>query len=461
MLGSLDLGAQYISQVLEYIPAPGQYINSSPWGDGASASSIVGGVNGTLCLGAFGGSVVFAFSEAVENHPDNPYGVDFTIFGNPMHDWSEPGVVWVMRDDNENGEADDTWYQLAGSDYYFSSSLPDYRVSYTDPGGTGAADVSWEDQLGNTGIIKANSAHTQAYYPQPSIFPNIPEQKYELSGTLIRGAVDVEHPPVNTSLLRAFGYADNQPRGSGAHTSPDNPYTPVLEHSGGDAFDIAWAVDEEGSGVELNQIHFVKVQNGVLHQGGWLGELSTEITGAVDVAPDAELSGLLEMLVIKDLPFELDTVACQLELFFFHKGKPVVLPDIDWTSSEAWAEVDENHRLSLSGSGALTLTATVTGQPSLQASVSTLVVPAIATSLESIKRVPEISIYPNPARSTFRISGAEEEDLSLFDLGGRVIRTVEAYQADREIDITDLLPGIYLVRIGQGPSAPYLKLVKQ
>lgn len=460
ILGSLDLGAQYISEVLEYHPAPGQYINSTPWGDGEAASSIVGGVNGTLCLGAFGGSVVFSFAQPVENHPDNPFGVDFTIFGNPLPDWSEPAVVWVMKDENENGEADDTWYQLAGSDYYYSSTIHNYRVSYTNPGGTEAMDVSWKDQLGNQGIIKANSAHTQSYYPLPSIFPNVPEEKYELSGTLIRGAVDVDHPPVNVSLPRAFGYADNQLRGSDTHTVPDNPYTPEVEHSGGDAFDISWAVDAYGLDVHLDQIHFVKVQNGVLHQGGWLGEVSTEITGAVDVAPNPELSGDLDMLVIKDLPAELDTVACQLEIFLFHRGKPVVLPELIWTSSEPWAEVDAYHLLTVHGNGALTLTATVTGSPELQASVSTLVVPEVTTSLGVLTSVSEIRLYPNPAREGFFISGVEEPDLTLFDLSGKVIRQLKGYRTESEIDIRDLQAGIYLIRIGAGSSASWLKLLK-
>ena len=51
--------AQYISEVLEYTPAPGQFINSAPWGVPQSARSLVGGVNGSMSLGAFGGTVVF------------------------------------------------------------------------------------------------------------------------------------------------------------------------------------------------------------------------------------------------------------------------------------------------------------------------------------------------------------------------------------------------------------------
>lgn len=461
MLGSLDLGAQYISEVLEYTPAPGQHINSSPWGDIESAFTLVGGVNGTLCLGAFGGSVVFSFAQPVENHPDNPYGVDFTIFGNPLPDWSEPGVVWVMKDENQNDLADDTWYQLAGSDYYFSTTLHNYRVSYTNPGGTDALDVSWEDQLGNHGIIKANSAHTQSYYPQSTIFPNIPEGEYEVGGTLIRGAVDVDHPPLNISLRRAFGYADNQLRGSEPYTIPDNPYTPDVEHSGGDAFDISWALDADGREVHLDQIHFVKVQNGMLHQGGWLGEVSTEITGAVDVAPNPELTGDLDMLVIKDLPAELDTVACQLEPFLFHLGKPMELPDLVWTANEPWAEVDANHLLRVNGTGALILSAAVPGSPGLQATVSTLVVPAVTTDVGVLGSAAEIRLYPNPARDVFFISGVEEKELTLFDLTGKALKQYKGYRAESALDITDLQAGVYLIRIGDGQSAPWLKLLKQ
>ena len=178
------------------------------------------------------------------------------------------------------------------------------------------------------------------------------------------------------------------------------------------------------------------------------------------MAPDAGLSGPLDMLVIRDLPFEMDTVAWQLELFLFHWGKPAALPDIDWTSSEPWAEVDDNHRLSVYGTGALTLTANPVGHPALQASVSTLVVSSVATSLENTKPVPEILIYPNPARRAFRISGTGEEGFTLFDLSGQILLEVDAYQPGSEIDITDLLPGLYLLRVGEGSSALHVKLLK-
>ncbi|MDD3153214.1 MAG: hypothetical protein PHE45_10090, partial [Bacteroidales bacterium] len=86
ILSSTFAKSQYIAKVWEYKPAPGQFINSSPWGVPSSVNTLIGGINGSLSLGAFGGYVVFAFDNPVENDPDNPFGVDFTIFGNPQND---------------------------------------------------------------------------------------------------------------------------------------------------------------------------------------------------------------------------------------------------------------------------------------------------------------------------------------------------------------------------------------
>lgn len=461
ILSPLGLTAQYISEVREYLPAPGQFINSTPWGTPVSTSSLVGGVNGSLSLGAFGGSVVFRFEEAVENHPDNPYGMDFTIFGNATSEWSEPGVVWVMKDENGNNLPDDSWYELAGSDYHFSTTQREYEVSYTNPGGEEARDVPWTDSFGNSGLIKANSVHTQSYYPLADSFPDVPAEKYTLSGTLIQGAVDVDHPPLIKSLRRSFGYADNQIRGSGLHTLPDNPYTPEVEHSGGDAFDIAWAVNADGSYVDLDKIHFVKVQNGVLHEGGWLGEISTEISGAADVSPDNTIEGSLDCLVIQDLPAEVDTGTIQLELFMFHMGRPVSLPHIQWTSSEEWAWVDEENTLFISGNGALTLTAMVVGEPSLKDTISTLVIPEVQVGFTSEEFGSGPFLYPNPARDLIHVSGVEGVNLSLYESSGKMLRLIENYDSGDAIDIRELSPGFYFLKIGEGSSVSVLKLLRQ
>ena len=251
-LASTIMQAQYISEVLEYKPAPGQFINSSPWGTPSSAHSLIGGINGSMSLGAFGGYVVFKFANPVENDPKNPFGIDFTIFGNPLDNWAEHGIVSVMKDENENGLPDDTWYELAGSEYFFSSTVKNYEVSYTNPGGDTAANVPWADNQGNSGFIRINSVHQQPYYPIRDSFPAVSANNYTLSGTKVASEVDRSSATSVKSHRKAFGYSDSQLRGVAPYTVPDNPYTPERENSGGDAFDIAWAVDQGGEYIDLD-----------------------------------------------------------------------------------------------------------------------------------------------------------------------------------------------------------------
>lgn len=67
-----------------------------------------------VSLGAFGGSITLQFSSGIKNDANNPYGVDFTVFGNPTPTWSEPGIIQVLKDENKNGLPDDTGKRLPG-----------------------------------------------------------------------------------------------------------------------------------------------------------------------------------------------------------------------------------------------------------------------------------------------------------------------------------------------------------
>jgi len=49
-------------------------------------------------------------------------------------------------------------------------------------------------------------------------------------------------------------------------------------------FDISDAVDKNGNKANLSGISFIKVQSGVFQIAGWLNELSTEVSGAVDLS---------------------------------------------------------------------------------------------------------------------------------------------------------------------------------
>ncbi|MCF8391500.1 MAG: T9SS type A sorting domain-containing protein [Bacteroidales bacterium] len=278
--------AQYIHRVHDYKPAPGQFINA-PGGTRESALGITGEEGGLVSLGAFGGYIVFSFEQEVDNHPENPYGVDFVIFGNATDEFSEPGIVSVMQDTNHNGLPDDIWFELAGSDYSFNSTLYNYSIKYYEPISKAADDVVWVDGFNNSGKISANSFHTQSYYPAEGFDTGFYSGSCSFIGSKIEAETDFSDAFRIKSFPRNFGYADNIQSTGDISGLPDNPYTKEVEGMGGDGMDISWAVDSLGNNVYLEKIHFVKVHTAVLGEAGPLGEFSTEIRSALDIAPVA------------------------------------------------------------------------------------------------------------------------------------------------------------------------------
>ena len=478
LLSVKALQAQFISEVLEYTPAPGQFINKSPWGladDYNPDVSIVGRLDGAMSLGAFGGYVIFKFVEPVKNHTDNPYGIDFVIYGNPLKNistldvpnrvtWAEPGVVYVMKDENGNGLPDDTWYELAGSDYFFSSTIKNYEVTYTNPKATIATDVPWSDNHGNEGFVLANNFHKQPYYPIKENFPHIDQESYTLKGTRMQDYVDRSNPSYVTAFGRAWGYADNTLRGR-YNGLPDNPYTRGMnieeEGSGGDAFDIGWAVDVEGNYIDLDEIDFVKVQNGVLADGGWLGEISTEITGAFVVAPDPSITGELDMIIIKELPDEIKGSSFQLEAFAYHKGRWNKDRAINWTSNSQDASVNSSNQLVFTTSGEITLTASLADRPEITETVSTVLIYEDTPSSINLGEKIDIKIYPNPASNQIFISGAGHASIEIYSISGnRVVQKLD-YSDNQPLSIAHLANGIYVVKVKGSSFNKTVRFVKQ
>lgn len=470
--------AQFISEVLEYTPAPGQFINKSPWGlpdDHNPDVSIVGRLDGAMSLGAFGGYVIFKFEKPVQNHPDNPYGIDFVIYGNPLKNisnpqvpnrvtWSEPGVVYVMKDENGNGLPDDTWYELAGSDYFFSSTIKNYEVTYTNPNSTVAADVPWSDNHGNSGFVLANAFHKQPYYPLKTNFPHINEQAYTLKGTRMQDYVDLTNPAFVTAYGRAWGYVDNTLRAR-YNGLPDNPYTRGVnieeEGSGGDAFDIGWAVDADGNYVDLDKIDFVKVQNGVLANGGWLGEISTEITGAFIVEPDPSVTGELDMIVIKELPDEISGNKFQIEAFAYHKGRWEKDRVINWTSNLSDASVNSSNLLTFSSSGEVTLIASLEDRPDITATVSTtLRYEDIPSSIEQ-KVWTDIKVYPNPAKDNIFIKGVDNVTVEIYNTAGTRMISKNKHSSNQLLSVENLSSGVYIIKITSPKLNETVKFIKK
>ncbi|MDP2889412.1 MAG: hypothetical protein Q8P34_10695, partial [Bacteroidota bacterium] len=225
MLVILKSQGQFASGVSEFLPAPGQYTNADFIGTPGAANSLIGNNRGLVSLGAFGGSITMKFASGIKNDANNPYGVDFTVFGNATSIWSEPGIIQVMKDDNKNGVPDDTWYEIAGSDHYWKTTTSNYEITYQNSGIKAATDIYWTDNQQNSGVIPENSFHRQSYYPQAELFPMVAISSYILKGTRIAGQIDLSNPGVVNSYRRAFGYADNTPVLSFSEKMPDNPYT--------------------------------------------------------------------------------------------------------------------------------------------------------------------------------------------------------------------------------------------
>ena len=93
-----------VARILEYTPAPGQFINEEARSGGAfdnvdtpekacryAAARFA--ENNWVSLGGWGGYLVAAFAEPVPNTG----GYDLYVKGNAMNTSSEPGVVWVMQ----------------------------------------------------------------------------------------------------------------------------------------------------------------------------------------------------------------------------------------------------------------------------------------------------------------------------------------------------------------------------
>ena len=261
----------YIFAVDEYVPAPGQFVNTMPQyedGDDAAAMAqkctnlLANNNGGVVTLGGYGGYITFHFDHSVKNVPGE---YDLIVNGNANASSAEAGIVMVSQDTNNNGLPDDAWYELSGSADVDSVGkvIYGYQCTYTY---APMSNIPWSDNMNNSGTVDRNTFHAQEYFPlwlkdkgTLTFFgTRLPNNAHDTSGSGTYWVLDA---------LR-YGYVDNKPNSD-------------IEAN---SFKIDWAVDPvTRTPVSLQYVDFVRVYTALNQKAGWLGETSTEISGARDL----------------------------------------------------------------------------------------------------------------------------------------------------------------------------------
>lgn len=284
--------------VLEYCPAPGQFVGTLPTIEStmseadrlkACEAQLEDGL--PVCLGAFGGYITFGFDEPIANKR----GSDIRILGNayyanndPMYGSAtiggsiEPGIVYAGVGETP---ATATWYELAGSEYY-TTATPNVTITYYKPEAEQGEHTlpystydryirfraEWTDRNGEpcdtVGYMMKNSFHAQSYFPLWETTDVLTFRGSRLRDNAVNygGTGEDATSPQNWISYRyaadAYGYVDAAPNSDATYNT----------------FDLDWAVDSEGNAVHLAQANFIRVQTATLQMCGWIGEQSTEVT---------------------------------------------------------------------------------------------------------------------------------------------------------------------------------------
>jgi hypothetical protein len=272
------------------VVAPGQF---------GSGSARLGNYHG---FGGFGGYAVFKFDHSVPK--DGVDGKELKIGGNTGV-WTEPGAVWVSMDENNNGEPDDTWYELKGSHTLNTpNTLRRYAVTFRN-------DYTWTDNLGGGGTYP----RLQGY---AAYSDHLGQGFLTLVGTRLHDSL--------VGKVGVWGYADVW-----------DDQTNSLSN----------AIQVDGTPVDLPFVDFVKIVTAVHYADPELGERSTEAGTPKDMKMnDPEMmmegsndgAGLYHYYFKNDSGYDL-TISFEGEEFTLSK-KGIQATEVRKTSSKAVVYID-------------------------------------------------------------------------------------------------------------------------
>ena len=247
--------------------------------------------------GAPRGHLTLHFDTPVTDDPANPFGLDCIVFsnafwvgGDPLRKFQEPAAIEISADGS-------TWYLIPGSR---NLSYPGSVVPViAEPSGAGNEEVGEELLLGGT-IVNPNTL--------------------------------LDADPGNDEEEYTWGYAELTPTLApylDNYLRPDDPLTVGINEGsgGGDAFDIAWAVDTGGAPAGITEFSYIRLTPLIDRAVLGLDALSPEIMAIADVAPafDTDGDGILdeyETRVAGTDPTRAESVVLPLEIPFLQGGSP-------------------------------------------------------------------------------------------------------------------------------------------
>ena len=294
----------FATSVIEYAPAPGREFVDEPYFNdpGVALGPPTGGgteipdSSSVVTLGGFGGTITLRFDHVVEDAPLNWFGMDAIVFGNAfwvgeeaLRHWAECATIEIALDTNGNGQIDEDegegWCLIPGS------HITDPDAQYTTQTWDDDPDTDIPPELLSWVPPGYYGTWTTSAYLLPELFDEWivenPAEDPDVEGifgygeytpTLVLGDLDVDNI-VDDSLITPEEF----------YTVPDDPLTVGISpgSGGGDAFDIAWAIDAEtGEPAGLNGFDFIRITNPTNVVSGILGEKSPEIDAVADAVPD-------------------------------------------------------------------------------------------------------------------------------------------------------------------------------
>lgn len=254
--------AGYAIEVIEYRPAPGQFLDRA-----ADPATVLGPPDRAVAsLGGFGGSLTVRLAGPLAADATLViWGNAFYMGGDPRKRWAEPATVELSADGTN-------WYLVGGS-----------LVDATNP-----------PRVLRRSVVRTNT--NQSSWPAWAAGQETASFTAIDLGTAFLDRVDpaagyahVDDPGAAEETL--YGYADCTPAGvlpAGGSWVPDDPLAFGIEGVGGDTVRPGWLVDDEGlpvgESVRNLAFRFVRLTCAVDASFPVLGEVSTEID-ALGIAP--------------------------------------------------------------------------------------------------------------------------------------------------------------------------------